>query len=65
MNLVTTDLFIFSLNFQDTKRICSKNIYMGKGRKDLARDFFTVQEWYESVTLRAEVKQHLSERNKE
>lgn len=38
---------------------------MGKGRKDLARDFFTVQEWYESVTLRAEVKQDLSERNKE
>ena len=38
---------------------------MGKGRKDLARDFFIVQEWYESVTLRAEVKQHLSERNKE
>lgn len=30
---------------------------MGKGRKDLARDFFTVQEWYESVTLRAEVKE--------
>lgn len=38
---------------------------MGIGRKDLARDFFTVQEWYESVTSRAEVKQHSSERNKE
>ena len=38
---------------------------MVKGRKDLATDFFTVREWYESVTLRAEVKQHLSERNKE
>jgi len=38
---------------------------MGKGGKDLARDFFTVQEWCESVTSRAEVKQHLSARNKE
>lgn len=36
---------------------------MGKGRKDLARDFFTVQEWYESVTLRAEVKKEI--KNKE
>lgn len=38
---------------------------MGKGRKDLMRDFSSVQELYESVTLRAEAKKHSSERNKE